>query len=207
MRVIVFGGGDYGVAMIEIARAAGHTVEGIVDDTKLIGEHVWGDVKVLGGKEDLNGIRKDIPGALMAVGLIENHPRREEIYSDLMDVGFILPTVIHPSAWVSPSAKIGFGTYVLERAVVCTEAQIGQWSLVNCGTIISHHCELGRNVHVAGGTVLAGRVKVGSNTLIGMGCTVYLDVEIGSGVVITNGANVFVDVEDGVKTNRQRKGV
>lgn len=102
--------------------------------------------------------------------------------------------VIHPSAIVSPSARIGPGTVVLARAVVNAGASIGVNCIVNTGAIVEHDCRVGDHSHVSPGAVLGGGVKTGSFTQIGLGARVLPGVSIGEGTLVGAGSVVIRDV-------------
>ena len=56
----------------------------------------------------------------------------------LMEAGYQVPAIIHPSAVVSPSAVIGQGSFVLQRAVVNTRTVVEHGVLINSGAVIDH---------------------------------------------------------------------
>lgn len=107
-------------------------------------------------------------------------------------------SVIHPTAFVSPSALVEAGTYVGPRAVVHARARVGEHGIINSGAIVEHDCTLDENVHVAPGAVLGGGVHVGSDTLVGLGARVLPGVRLGARAIIGAGSVVLGDVPDGV---------
>jgi hypothetical protein len=58
--------------------------------------------------------------AIVAIG---NNALREKLIQQLAEVGFKLATVVHPQAFVSPSAILGAGSAVMAGAIVGTEAR------------------------------------------------------------------------------------
>lgn len=105
------------------------------------------------------------------------------------------PTVIAPSAIVSPSATVGRGTAVFHRAVVNASTVIGRHSIINTGAIVEHGCRIGSNVFIGPGAVICGGVTVGDNAYIGAGAVVRPCVKIGAGCVIGAGAAVIRDID------------
>jgi sugar O-acyltransferase (sialic acid O-acetyltransferase NeuD family) len=105
-------------------------------------------------------------------------------------------TIIHPTAWVSPSASIGRGVFIGPRAVVHTRAVIGDHAIINTGSIIEHECQIAENVHAAPGSVLGGRTRVGPDTLIGIGARTLPGISIGREAVVGCGAAVVREVPD-----------
>lgn len=80
----------------------------------------------------------------------------------LIDKGANLATVIHKSAYVSPSAKIDVGTAVLPNAVINTNCVINKGVIVNCGAVIDHDCIIGEGTYVCLNAVIKAENKVPS---------------------------------------------
>jgi len=197
--IAVYGGGGHGKAVIDLLRAIGeHRIVGVIDDSLPKDESVMG-VPLLGnGDEALPELYEyGIYLAVNAVGGIGDISSRVKVFECLTRAGFENPTLVHPTAFIEPSATLASGVQVFPHAYVGSEAQVGFGAIVNTGVIVSHDCVLEDYVNLAPGTILAGAVKVGERTLIGMGVTVNLGVEIGAGARIGNGATVKADVPSG----------
>lgn len=196
--VVVYGGGGHGKMVIDLLRALGaYRIAGIVDDGRQAGETVLG-VPVLGGSQSLAGLYdQGVRLAANAVGGIGSIATRIKVFTRLAYAGFVCPTLVHPTAYIDPSASLAPGAQVFVHAYVGGEAQVGFGSIINTGVILSHDCQLGDYVNISPGAILAGEVQVGSGTLIGMGVTVNLGVKVGAGARIGNGATVKGDVPPG----------
>ncbi len=105
--------------------------------------------------------------------------------------------IVHPAAWVSPSARLEPGVVVLAQAVVNTGATIGPHAIVNSGAIVEHDVVVGGFAHVAPGAVLGGGVVVGERVHVGIGAAVRDHVTIGADAVVGMGAVVVADVPAG----------
>lgn len=112
--------------------------------------------------------------------------------------GYALPVLIHPSAWVSPSAQLGSGSVVFAQAALQALASIGAGSILNTGCSVDHDAQLAGGVHICPGARLAGEVQVGSRSWIGIGASVIQQVRIGADVTVGAGAAVVRDLPDGV---------
>ena len=73
--------------------------------------------EVIGKLVDYTTLREEYPCAVAAFG---NNKLRVQWVDRLLEAGFVVPTIIHPSAVVSPSAVVGAGSFVMQRAVVNT---------------------------------------------------------------------------------------
>jgi acetyltransferase EpsM len=105
-------------------------------------------------------------------------------------------TVIHPAAWVSPSATLGAGVVVLAAAVVNAGAVLGDHAIVNSGAVVEHDVHVGRHAHVAPGATIGGGATIGAGAFVGLGASVRDHVRIGDGATVGMGAAVVGDVRD-----------
>ncbi len=195
MDVIVVGAGGHGRVVLEIIELAGkHRAVGIIDaDASLAGTRVAG-VPVLGGVNQLPKWRGKVKGAIVAIG--DNRARME--YARMFrEQGFSLIGAIHPSAVVSPSARLGDNVVVAAGAVVGVEAVLGDSVIVNTGAIVDHECRIGEGAHIASGAALAGRVNVGAGAFVGLGSRVIQCLGIGDNAIVGAGAVVIRDVPAG----------
>jgi acetyltransferase EpsM len=196
--IIVYGGGGHGKALIDLIRMLStYPIAGIVDDGIAAGASIMG-APVLGGSHILEKlIAAGVHQAANAVGGIGNITNRIIVYDKLATAGFSCPTLVHPTAFVEPSATLSEGVQVMPHAYVGSDAQVGFGAIINTGAIVSHDCNVGEYANLSPGAILAGEVTIGDATLVGMGVTVNLRVKIGSRARIGNGATVKEDVSDG----------
>lgn len=200
--IIIIGGGGMAKMCIElINKSMAYNIAGILDPNVKKGTEIMG-VPVLGGDDMLPELRRNgCFCAINAIGSITSDQQEKVFYlrrrlcTIIKENGFFMPTLIHPSAQVAESARIGEGCIVMENTVIGPAAVIGDDVIINTGAIISHDCRIGSHARISPGAILAGDVTVGDNSLIGMGVTVYIGIHIGQDVIISNGKNVFSDIE------------
>jgi UDP-perosamine 4-acetyltransferase len=200
MRAIGIGAGGQAKVMLEALQMHGGVdVVGLLDaDRARHGSTVLG-VKVLGGDELMEKLRRDgVTHAFIGVGGTGDNAPRRRVYDAVRGAGFELLGVIHPSAVVSPSATAGEALAVGPGAIVGAGARLGVDVIVNSAAVVEHDCVVGDHVHVASGAVLAGGVTVGDLAHIGAGASVKQGVTIGRAAIVAMGAVVIDDVPDGV---------
>ena len=200
--VVVCGGrlGKMSVELLKLNRA--YNIHGFVDDIAKPGDTLMG-IPYLGPTDSLADLKKEgyiaainTYGSVVSSNTDELFFARKALFNKIKDAGFILPTLIHPSAQVAASAQLGEGVLVFENAVIGPDAVIGDDCIINTGAIVSHDCMIHNHARISPGAVLAGGVTVGENSLVGMGVTVYMDVKIGKDVIIANGQNIMGNVPD-----------
>lgn len=198
--LLIYGGGGHAKSLIDLIRLVGlYRIHGILDDGIPVGTRIL-DVPVLGGGELLPALRRQgIGKAVNAVGGIGSITPRLAVYEKLASAGFGCLTVVHPRAFIEPTATVGQGCQVFYNAYVGSDVQVGFGSIINTAAILSHDCRLGKYVNISPGAILAGAVVVGDRALVGMGATVNLGVSIGAGARVGNSAVVKGDVpENGI---------
>lgn len=121
---------------------------------------------------------------------------RVKILSMMEAMGLAIPALIHPRAYVSPSAMLDLGSQVLAGAVVAADARLGRGGIVNHNANVDHECQLGDGVHIAPNATLCGCISVGDFSFIGAGAVVLPRIRIGKGAVVGAGAVVTKDVPD-----------
>jgi sugar O-acyltransferase (sialic acid O-acetyltransferase NeuD family) len=196
-RLLIIGAGGHGVSVAEAAELSGaFEVMGFLDDALPVGEVVLRS-SVLGAATEftrLDSYRAACDQAIVAVG---NNTVREQLVKQLIDVGFDLATVIHPRAFVSPSARVGRGSAVMAGAIVGTDACLGFGTIVNCGAVVDHHARvedyghLGVNACMAGGTLLGRGAWMQAGTALGYGVEIPARVSLLPGEAVEGKTNKY----------------
>ena len=199
-ELVIVCAGAHSDLVAEIIRLNGdHHLVGILDDdprlrnTSACGVPILGDLSVL---QELV-LEGRIDGAALGMGNIRARRRQVEIYSEARDAGVEMVQVIHPTAFVSPTASCGAGLFVGSNVVLNTETKLGENVVVYTSTTIDHHSEVGDHVFISQGVVTAGRVKIEQGAYIGPGVTIGWGLTVGEGSVVGAGAVVLDDIPPG----------
>ncbi len=105
-------------------------------------------------------------------------------------------TIVHRTAFVAGTARLGAGCQVLAQAAVCADAHLGHGVIINTSASVDHDCTIGSGAHLAPGARLAGEVTVGERAFIGTGAIVLPRLKIGADAIVGAGAVVTRDVPD-----------
>lgn len=200
LPVIGLGAGGHAKVLIEALRN-NPTYEpiGMLDtNPQLHGQKIL-DVPVLGGDNLLlELVQKGVVHCFIGVGSVGSTRVRQCLFDSARKFGLEPINIIHATANISPSAKLGLGVTILAGSIISTEACLEDNVVVNTGAIVEHDCRIGAHCHIATGARLAGMVTVGAGTHIGIGATVRQSIRIGQNVVVGAGAVVVDDVPEGV---------
>ena len=172
----------------DILNANGIKVEAFADDNPNVNE--------CGGRPVVHDATGLSP---MIVSIGVNRIRKmivERLKANNPDIKFA--TAIHPSAFISPTAKIGEGTVVMAGAVINADAVIGNHCIINTGATVDHDCKIGDYCHIAPGVNISGATNVGEGTWVGVGSCVIQCLNIGKNCMIGAGSVVVKDIPDNV---------
>ncbi|MBP1915418.1 acetyltransferase EpsM [Lederbergia galactosidilyticus] len=123
---------------------------------------------------------------------------RKKITSLLKRQNAKFASVIHPTAVISPTVKLGEGIVIMANAVINSDAAIGNHVIINTTSVIEHDNKIADFVHVSPGAILAGDVTVGEGTQVGAGSTIIQGKEVNEWSIIGAGATVINNIPAGV---------
>ena len=140
--LLIIGAGGHGRVVAEIAEACGYDSIAFLDDNS---------PTAIGKIKEMESYTPQYDGVFIAIG---NNALRQQLAGQLKQLkGAKLVTLVHPTAYVSPSATVGAGTVVEPKAVINTNSQIGQGCIISVGTVVDHDCLIGDFCHINAGVV------------------------------------------------------
>jgi sugar O-acyltransferase (sialic acid O-acetyltransferase NeuD family) len=194
-KVIVYGASGHGKVVGDILLARKDpSFAGFVDDkAELQGSMVLG-LPVLG---DGHWLEREARKMKVAVALgVGNNFSRQRLAEKCRAWGTELVTLVHPTASVSDSARLGHGTVVMAQAAINPDARIGTGVIVNTGAILEHDVVIGDYAHIAPNASMGGASGLGDYSFLGLNAAVRQCVVIGSRSIIGAGAVVVHDIPD-----------
>lgn len=103
-------------------------------------------------------------------------------------------TVIHPTASVSRTARLGRGVVVFQHVTITANVTIGDHVVILPNTVVSHDDVVGDYTCVAGGVNISGGVRIGRGCYLGTGAALIGGIEIGDGALVGMGSVVLDNV-------------
>ncbi len=104
-------------------------------------------------------------------------------------------TIVHPTASVSRTARIGYGAVILQHVTIASNVMLGNHVIVLPQTIISHDDAIGDYTSIAGGVAISGNVRVGESCYLGSHASIKEGVTIGDFALVGMGSVVLRDVD------------
>jgi UDP-perosamine 4-acetyltransferase len=197
MRTAVFGSRPDGHARVVIellCAAADVELVGLIDDYPENAARTIEGLAVIGTSYDLHRLRAEgLEAVVLGFGAARG---RAAVLAALEDAALQLPVLVHPTAFVAPSAELGPGCQLLPRAHVGPGAKLGRGVLVNTSAIVEHDVDLGDAAVIDPGAVVGGRATIGGEAEVGSGAVVLPDVRVGVGAVVGAGSVVTRDVSE-----------
>lgn len=190
MILAIYGTGGSGREVHEIASSLGSGrrwdeivfVDDVTDRRELYGSAVM-------PFEEL--ARRCSPGEAEFVVAVGEPASRELLFDRVEGRGFGFATIVHPSAFVSPSARLGRGVFVKMQSIVSAEAVLEDNVFVQANVIVGHDVRVGRHTQVSAFTHLAGHAEVGQRCYLGVRASVREECRMGDDVVLAMGAVVM----------------
>jgi len=194
-ELILWGASGQAKVLAEFVPQLGYRIAALFDSKDDLPTPVPG-VAVHKGMDGFSSWRAAHRGelhALIAIGGANGFDRLS-IQRQLKALGVIPVTVVHPTAFVAASARLGEGSQILAMTAIGTEARLGEACIVNTGARIDHECRIGDGTHIAPGAVLAGCVELGNFVFVGPGAVITARCKVGDNVMVGAGAVVLDDV-------------
>lgn len=193
-EIYIIGAGTYGEVIFELALLCGFTPIGYFDDDEgKMGRIVMG-IPVLGpfNRDIFDPMNKNF-----AVAIGNNRIRKSKM-EQLLNFKAYIPSLIHPTAIISPYAKIDkMGCYIHANTYLWTNVQIEKYSIISPCVMVAHHTRLEEGTFISAGSNIGAGINVSKMAFIGIGSTIMTGVKsIGEYVTIGAGSVVIKDVPD-----------
>ncbi len=193
-RLILYGAGGHAKVVLEafLARCPNGEVAVIDDDPARTGEILLG--------QPIRGTREWLAGNWLGIAVMPalgDNLRRDRLVQDLKRLKRPLRTIIHPTAIVSPSARIGDACFLAAGTIVNAEAVLDEGVILNTGASVDHDCRIGRAVHIAPGARLCGTVTIGARALVGTGAAIIPGRSVGADARVGAASAVVCDIPGG----------
>lgn len=188
-KLAIIGSGDLAAQIAHHALATGnYTIAGFFDDFEN-GKQKNG-YPLLGKSMDiLESFQQSIFDVLI-IGIGYKHMKQRAELFEKYSSAIPFATIIHPSACIDSSSKIGNGVMVYPGVVIDMNTTIEDNALLYTGCIVSHDVVIGAHTMLSPGVTTSGFVKIGKRvnlgtaTTISDNITIADDVQTGAGSVV-----------------------
>ena len=144
-RLVILGAGGYGRTVADVAHQLDYSTI-VLDDAD--------------PAHPLSSFQSYIDFSTSFIPAFGNNAFRMEWINKIEESGGQLATLIHPTAYVSPTAIINPGTVILPHAIINTDVVVGKGCIINLGAIVDHGCILEEGVHICLGAIVKGENRI-----------------------------------------------
>lgn len=152
-KLLIIGAGSFSPEVEELAGLLGYTDIAFLDDNPSTAYCT----PVIGTTANIASFRSQYDTAIVALG---NNNTRMKYHQILKDCGYTIPTLIHQTTYVSPTAEIAPGCIIRAKVVMSRDVKLGEATILNVGTLIDHHVEIGYGCHILMGAVVRNKARV-----------------------------------------------
>ena len=194
---LVMGAGGHGRSVADaLELQLQRKIDGFIDDDlslhnqEVIGYSILGDQHWLWEQARRRKVQ-------VALGLGHAAHRRQFLLA-CQRYNVTILSVVHPTAIVSHSAKIGEGAVILSRANLCANVEIGAGAIIGTAATIEHDVHVGDFSLIGPNVVTGGGVRIMDYALIGLNSRLLPGITVGTNTVVGAGAVVTRDLPEGV---------
>ena len=144
-RLVILGAGGYGRIVADVAHQLGYSTI-VLDDAD--------------SDHPLSIFSSYIDENTYFIPAFGNNAFWMEWINRIEESGGQLATLIHPTAYVSPTATINPGTVILPHAIINTDVVVGKGCIINLGAILDHGCIIEEGVHICLGAIVKGENRI-----------------------------------------------
>lgn len=159
-NVIIYGSQQFAHYVRDLVEECGHRFVGYIDDfTK--GQDVLGTFDEVRRKYNPKDFK-----IVIAIGY-NNLKARWQVYNRVNDVGYEVVSIIHPTAYIHKTAKIGRGAIICAGTIVDYNVSIGDATFIWPGVTVNHDAKIGSNCYLSPQVNICGFATVGHNCFLG----------------------------------------
>ena len=197
-NIIIIGAGGHGAELNDYVGYSNqikgfdeYKVIGFLDDNPDNYANYSFSAPLLGGIRD-HAVRHDT-SYLMGIANLKYRKLFVELFSE-KGADFI--TLVHPTAYVSPSATIGKGVVIGPMANIGPNVVLGDFTLINSRSSMGHDTHLGKFNFISPNVCFSGFTSIGNENLFGINSATIPGIKVGDRNKITAGMILDKNVEN-----------
>lgn len=197
-KIVIVGTGPEGRIAADIFQAMGIDVLGFLrtadeaETVELNNINVFAKV----GEKDAKAVLSDQDlQYIVAVGDVKE---RRQLYESMASLTKRPSTTgIHPLAWVSPNAEVGFGNLINATCAIHANAKVGDMNHFHSGSSVEPDAKVGNYCSFSPGVRIGARCEIEDDVFVGTGAVIYPGVKVGKGALVGAGSVVLREVKAG----------
>lgn len=156
-KLLIFGAGGHGKVVKEVALSIlDKNREQVYDIVDFLDDY---SINAIGKLKDLEEFKDSYDEFFCGIG---NNQLRKKLLEKAEKLGYVIPVLVHPTAFISPSAVIKAGTVVEPKAIVNANSVVCEGAIISVGAIVDHDVVIEEYVHVNAGAIVKAGARVES---------------------------------------------
>lgn len=197
-NIIIVGAGSFGRELCcwleDIVAGKPMRIGGFLDDTRAPAEALNAQYPYpLLGAIDSYAVRQDD----VFVIAIADPPAKLRIAAALLEKGATFLTVVHPTAVLARTARLGQGVIVCPFALVSADSSVGDFVTINSYSSIGHDAQVAQGCTLSCHVDITGHTQIDEGVFFGSGATVLPKVQVGAQARIGAGTVIMRKVAPG----------
>ncbi len=166
------------------------TIKGFLDSKSDALQEYRGYPPILNSVEDYIPERNDVFVCALGDSKFKKH------YISLVKAkSGVFYSLIHPTAIIYPSAKIGTGAIILPNVLVSSDVIIGKWVTLQPFIAIGHDARIGSFSHLNAYAFMGGYAEIGEGVTLHPGAKVLPHKKVGDWATVGAGSLVMLNVK------------
>ncbi len=190
-ELIILGAGGHARSLIDIILSTNEwKIAGIVGKKDELNKLIMG-FEVKWTDDQLRTLRQDFKYAVLAIGKLGINQKRIRKIQELRSIGYEIPRIVSPTAYVSKFSNIEEGTMIGHFSFINANSNIGKHCIINSQSVIEHDVNLGDYCHISTSVTINGDVNIGANTFVGSKSMIREGLTLPEGTIISAGKRVM----------------
>ena len=190
-KLIIIGAGGHTKSLIDLILCTEKWhIEGLVGKYEELGKKIFG-FEVKWTDKELTKISHDYKYVVLGFASLGIQKKRVLFINKLRKIGFKIPSIISPHAYISKYSKIGEGTTIGHFSLVNANSYIGKFCIINSQSLIEHDVRVDDFCHISTSVTINGGVHLGQETFIGSKSMLREGLSIPKGTIISAGKRVM----------------
>lgn len=197
-NLVILGAGGVARETLQYIRDCNMPVQrfnllGFIDENRANHGKVYNNFPVLG---DFRWFEQDSTENIRVLCAVGSPSLKEKFVRRAEELNLCFATLVHPSAVVAETARLGRGVVIGPGSVITADTVIGNHVFIHYNCTVGHDAFIGDYTTVLPGANISGNVRIGSHTCIGANSCVLQNLRLGQKSVVGAGAVVIRDVPD-----------
>ena len=183
-RAVILGAGGFGREVLAYALESGQwNIIGFLDANPRALDHFGSSVPILG-----DPVSVKLPNGALVLCAIADPKTKLYVCRALVGRGAEFGTLIHPSAVVGTSCRVGVGGILGPYCTLTSDVSLGDFVTVNAHSSIGHDAVIGDGCTLSGHCDVTGGAVLGQGVFMGTHAAVIPRVRVGDYAVISAGS-------------------